>query len=471
MKTKLLIIILLSPFFVFAKKSVTVKIEKLEKPTQALPEIYTPDIFRKLVISDILGIVPSKDNAIQSGIVAQSHAEDHLVNLGYHAFFDGMRAAYAGHRPVVLSPDIIWLLIAQGFAHHVNNNAEELRPLFVDFTGKRSLEVKRKAVGIKNIKWEKVFPEFTEQMSEYAGKELMDALSCNFSTTTSISKMASEITTMKAMESYFDFAVRDFICGIPEVRLEGKTQDWEKVLKKAQYLKKYQLGWWIDELEPILTEFIKTSQKKIDKDFWRNMLIVHPAGQECIGVPEKTDGWIVKFFPYDKKGKRLELKEILNNSLPNEIVKVDLDYIKEYDDGSTETEQLELWAGFIGLKQNTETYLLEPQIGWMIRNKYSDTQNEIFRISDKSNQVGIAMGTHPVVLSVKTVPEELLKLQKIKSLTIRFSDEIIIPDEMANINIERMYVTGKITKEETDRIRIMFPKTELYINDKRFNVP
>jgi hypothetical protein len=39
--------------------------------------------------------------------------------------------AYAGHRPVALSPDMIWLMICQGVAHHINANAEQLRPQFV----------------------------------------------------------------------------------------------------------------------------------------------------------------------------------------------------------------------------------------------------------------------------------------------------------------------------------------------------
>lgn len=52
-----------------------------------------------------------------------------------------MYQAYADHRPFVLSPDMIWLLISQGFAQHVNANHESLRKYFVDFSGKQSLVV------------------------------------------------------------------------------------------------------------------------------------------------------------------------------------------------------------------------------------------------------------------------------------------------------------------------------------------
>ena len=49
------------------------------------------------------------------------------------AFLQNILTAYRHDLPICLSPDDIWLLICQGFAQHVNFNAEELRSLFVDF--------------------------------------------------------------------------------------------------------------------------------------------------------------------------------------------------------------------------------------------------------------------------------------------------------------------------------------------------
>ncbi len=53
-----------------------------------------------------------------------------------------MYQAYADHRPFVLSPDMIWLLISQGFARHINANQESMRNDLVDFSGKLSLIVR-----------------------------------------------------------------------------------------------------------------------------------------------------------------------------------------------------------------------------------------------------------------------------------------------------------------------------------------
>lgn len=78
--------------------------------------------------------------------------------------------------------------------------------------------------------------------------------------------------------------------------------------------------------------------------------------QEKYGAPKIIDGWIVKFFPYDKNDKPNNLNELKgSNNLPEEIVKVDLKNIEVSGD-STKTTPLELWAGFIGLEQNSKDF-------------------------------------------------------------------------------------------------------------------
>ena len=95
------------------------------------------------------------------------------------------------------------------------------------------------------------FPEFTKQISKYAGTELVEILTSDFSTTTLTEKVASEITIMEAMESYFEFVLISVICGIPEVTLKGTPEDWQKIYDKVLSLRKYELDWWISELELI----------------------------------------------------------------------------------------------------------------------------------------------------------------------------------------------------------------------------
>ena len=56
-------------------------------------------------------------------------------------FLEGLYYAHINHLPVRIKPDDIWLLIVQAFCTHVNENSEKLRKYFVDFEGKKTLEI------------------------------------------------------------------------------------------------------------------------------------------------------------------------------------------------------------------------------------------------------------------------------------------------------------------------------------------
>jgi hypothetical protein len=64
----------------------------------------------------------------------------HLI-MGGHALFEAYLAAYNSHEDLVLSPDDIWLMITIYYSVYVVDNAEQLRHLFVDHEGKKTLSV------------------------------------------------------------------------------------------------------------------------------------------------------------------------------------------------------------------------------------------------------------------------------------------------------------------------------------------
>lgn len=454
---------------VFGQQEVKFKVEELSKPEKLLINRDYNDLYKWLILSDV-NMYPyeiEKDSIdFPFNIIAKSEAPDSLVFFGYHSFFNGMYQAYADHRPFVISPDMIWLLISQGFARHVSANSELLRKDFVDFDGKLSLIVSNDNLTLNSPAnlWENIFPEFTKQIAEHTGTDLINVLTSDFTTTTPVEKIASEITIMEAMEPYVEFIVMRIVCGIPEITLKGTTEDWQKIYDKTKKLEKYDLKWWTDEIEPILNEFINTSNGEIDEKFWRNMFKYH--SQKQYGAPKIIDGWIVKFFPYDKDGKRNNLKQLEGGgNLPEEIVKVDLKYIESFGD-STQTTPLELWAGFIGLEQNSNDFTLTPKIGWMIRKKDTDNFGLKHQFEKQANEDFMGSG---ISIRVQEIPSAIFELKEIKNLEISFTDSILIPDKLKEIKIEKLKLSGKIDKSEIERISKMFPDTELIINREKIN--
>jgi hypothetical protein len=448
---------------IYGQNGITFQVEELSKPGKLLQTIPPTNIWESLIIEGT-GVLPhevTNMSKVPFDIIAQGKVPDHLVNFGYHSFFNGMYTAYADHRPFVLSPDIIWLLITQGFAQHINANPEEMRDYFVDYSGKQTLVVTTDKIKLDDPQspWDEIFPEFTRQIAENVGNDFIELFSADFSTTTPVEKLASEITIMNAMKPYFEFVVMYVICGIPEITLTGTPDDWKKILDKTRQLSKYDLSWWTNELEPLLQEFVNASEGNIVQDFWRNMFKSHSTGQ-C--APKIMDGWIVKFFPYNKQGKRNNLKNLKGTyDLPNETVKVDLKYV---DTGETltvgETTLLELWAGFIGLEQNSENFALKPVISWMIRKK--DIKNELLEQKiEKNNHSDWGQ----IFIRVKEVPPEICVMKEIKNLKLEFINKIIIPDELSKVKIGTLILSGEIDGTEIERIKSMFPDTELVINN------
>lgn len=443
----------------FAQKGITFQVEKLSKPAKKLIMRPGNTIYERMILSEKKlhyhqVIRDSIDYPYH--IVARSELPDSLVYNGNRPFFNGVYQAYADHRPFVLSPDMIWLLISQGFARHVAENSEKLRMNLVNFSGEQVLQVEDTNL---ITSWEMVFSEFAKQIARYVGKDLVDALSADFSTTTLIEQTASRITIMEAVKSYFKYEVLRIVCGIPEITLQGTTEDWEKIRTKISRLAKYDLAWWVSELDPVLKEFVNASKGEVNTRFWRSMFKLH-KGDKC-GDTEYADGWIIKFFPYDKKGKRNSFRRLnLSEDQPDEIVKVDLKSINAL---TGDTTFLELWSGFVGLEQNKENYALTPKIGWMIRQK--DVNALPLKIGKDFR------GRDYISMVVKEFPVQLLELKKISSLKLQFIGKIEIPDRLGELEIDMLKLTGDISQEEIDRIKKILPDTAIQINGEEVNRP
>jgi len=438
-KTGLIFLIVLG-LGAFGQTTSTYEIESLTKPEKFLRQIHSTKVL----------------NYLQVNLEKNSQLPDSLVFYGEHPFLTGILTAYQEHRPFVISPDIIWLLISQGFARHISNNPEQFRNDIVSFENKKTLTVISNSIelGNPNSDWEAVFPQFMNQISDYTGKELTNILTADFSTTTQTTKIVSEITVMETVKAYFNYRVDMSGCGIPTITIEGTVEDWEKVLAKTQYISKFKLKWWTDELEPILKQIIEAKKGNFNKKFWMGMVKSHT--DKKYGSPTTINGWIVKFFPYTKEGKKTELKPISEiDKLASELVKVPFILT---DNVKNESYKMEFWAGFIGLSQDKKDFTLKPEIGWAINNMEKFHPKNSKFIFNNIDDLSIS--------NIDTIPNDIYSLQNIGYLHLIFLKNINIPDELAKINIGHLELTGDITAEEKHRIVKLFPNTKLIINRK-----
>lgn len=338
------------------------------------PKTIIPAYDDQWVAKKIIGTAGIPDELQR--VVKTSFEGQRMGYMGKDNFFKCFVQAYADHRPLVLSPDVVWLIISQGFSRYVNAHTEEMRGLLVYHEGKKDLVVNsNNDVLSPNADWELLLNDFSACIAENTKGELADLMRADFTTTGITERIASQISLMDVVKEYFNFLNVAISCGIPSITLKGSPDDWQKVLDKARCLKKYDLEKWARDLEVILEEFVKASKGRANQKFWQNIVKKRrvdqlQADRGCLPNLKNTtklDGWFLKFFP-NAEGETSD-SVLWNTSMPEEMVRVPFKqvYIHPVTGEVVNTVPMELWAGFVGVEEDPKTRSLMPKIGWLAR--------------------------------------------------------------------------------------------------------
>ncbi len=125
-----------------------------------------------------------------------------IKGIDYQSLLAAVYTAFNEHRPLVLTPDAVWITIAQGVAHHMTIHGERLRSRFVSHQGKLELafECRDWVEGSPENPWPEAFESWTGQIREHVGPRVHDTLLCDFSTSGPVERTASQIVMMDVFE-------------------------------------------------------------------------------------------------------------------------------------------------------------------------------------------------------------------------------------------------------------------------------
>lgn len=297
-----------------------------------------------------------------------------------HPLIETVHTAFAEHYPLVLSPDDVWLCLAQGFALHVEAHAEALRSRFVRHDSQLTLTVRRDdfVMGSPHNDWQGCFAEWADAIAAHIGKK-RDLVVAAFSTTGPIERAASEIVLMSAMKNYFNFLLVTK-CGIPAITLLGTVADWQAIRHRAEMFAEFDLADWVRVLLPVLDEFVKAAAGAPDRAFWQSMYKLYGES----GGPYVT-GWINVLFPYLDADMRRHGGDPPNGG----VVRNDPAFTWSRNRASAKDPNLcrfpcglsrvplawdylgtiypmTLQAGFVGISQDRQTRAVRPAIGWVV---------------------------------------------------------------------------------------------------------
>ncbi|RAS66062.1 uncharacterized protein DUF4419 [Lentzea atacamensis] len=298
---------------------------------------------------------------------------------GVHPLMSAVAKAFAEHRPLVLTPDAIWLTIARGVAQHVKLHAEELRQLLVSHDGKKRLEVFVDGPMPADAQsWAHVVELFAKQIGD-------TTFECDFSTSTDVERVAGRVALMDAYSPYYAFWMM-CVCGIPSITLTGTVDDWRKIRARVDDLGVLGLGKWVRSLAPIMDEFVRASQGRHDTAFWQR--IYNPA--DAYGG-EIVTGWITRFYPYLAIGGTtgepnpmldLRLSEprdrtdtgISTSNVPNTLCRATINVNDLHDNRVVAVD-----AGLVGVAQDPDG-ALRPVAGWVLVEAPADIETVLDRL-------------------------------------------------------------------------------------------
>ncbi len=238
------------------------------------------------------------------------------------------------------------------------------------------MEVPDRSIYTVNYSW--FFDQIAKGIQENVKvPEFVDGMTSDFSTTTAVQKIVSQITLMYSVQEYFIYALRAG-CGIPAVEMLGTEDDWKKLKSKLKVLRTLlepiendldlPSEWW-DIVDLVFSKLLATYQGKPDRKWWSHVITYESAYGSGMVIEGKYRyrGWITEFL--EGKKHDMDVSQMTSGlvSLPLELIKppgVDINHM----DGVTDTAKLV--AGMPGFTIHTDdtsdSVSVQPFQGWSL---------------------------------------------------------------------------------------------------------
>jgi hypothetical protein len=352
----------------------TFAVADVELATSPLPSIRTDEAAATLLAARVEA--------------CSDYLNDCVGGISTHPLITAARLAHDQHRPLVLSPDMIWVAILQSFSDHLEANWESLKGRVVASEHPRlTLMVSTDdfPFGSPEAPWAELIADGTKPLHDYVTPEVRALFSMSFSTTQLAQRTAMDVAFLSGLSQFASLLDGFRICGVPSITLEGTQDDWKRILVAMDVLESFDLEWWTSHLRPICEEFVKASEGNPNVEHWRTIATAH--SNECSGDDYVT-GWIGKLCAY--QNRRLGFRQ---NGL---LEAMELGpRLGEFPSGISEVEMssqrgsiVHLLGGFIGISQNADTLALRPKVGWAVRRE-SDFESLLSTVAGLSRCEGV----------------------------------------------------------------------------------
>ena len=241
-----------------------------------------------------------------SNKVAAVGSDEEIYSVGADCgMFAAVYTAYSCHYKLRTSPDDWWFCVIKRVACAIDENSqkESVRKMFVEHDGKKDITVAVPDRSIYTVNYSWFFDQMTKRIKENVKvPEFVDGMTADFSTTTPVQKIVSQVTLMSSVKQYFGLHMITE-CGIPALEMLGTQAEWKKLTSKLKILRtlleplENDIGisteWW-DLVQKVFLKLVETYQGKPDQEWWSHIMdYKRPYGSGTVG---KISGWITDFM-------------------------------------------------------------------------------------------------------------------------------------------------------------------------------
>lgn len=340
---------------VVGKEGVTFRVAEVDPDTSPLPRIGF-DAWRE-------DVRPRARDSLFEWIAGNA-GSDRLVSGG-HPFLAAAVDAWNEHRPLRLSPDAVWMVMLEALATRVEKNPEICRSdMVLHRSGKIGLDAELTFSHLGHLDqdttWKRIVNILLTHLDSHVVSGRGSALAPFFSTTTPTRALAMRGRILQMHSHYFDYRALA-ACGIPRITLEGVPEDWKRLRQQVRSLGACGLERWVEQVDPVLAEFVRASEGHPSRAFWNTFVRYNPPVPIC-GSSPYVDGWITALMPVDNGGDIRPFLEPLNfDAAPDPIG--DATIRLRGLDGTWSPYKLR--SGFSGVAQAPDGSLF-PELGWSV---------------------------------------------------------------------------------------------------------
>ncbi len=157
---------------------------------------------KNVIPSEVVKHVSVENNGT---IFLDTHRENGFVEGSMNPLVQATHVAFFDHLPLVLTPDIIWHCISNAVSIYIHESGDEiLRKTLIDHENKKEILVERLDFVLGEFNpWNEVVEEFSAKIKENTKQNIVELMRADFTTSSKISRVVSQIVIMDTTEKSF----------------------------------------------------------------------------------------------------------------------------------------------------------------------------------------------------------------------------------------------------------------------------